>query len=309
MQVEFTPGCNAATPYHWPMHPLQTPRPLRLLFAALVAAFATGCAAPPALPERTSQGAQAAMAWEAQLERWPQLDVLLLGEQHDAAAHQEWQRQTVGWLAARQRLAALVIEMAPEGAGTEGLPPDAGPAQVRQALLWDERAWPWERYAPVVMAAVAAGVPVRGGNLPPARMQEAMRDTALDAHLSPSVLERQRSAIAEGHCGLLPAQRLQPMVRIQLARDAAMARTVQAAHQPGRTVLLVAGYGHVQRSLGVPTWLPTDFQSKVAIAQSGQAQTAIKKEADYIHMTPALAAQDPCAELRERWPASTPSTR
>ncbi len=301
MQVAFTPGCKATTPYHWPMifSPL-----VRLLLTALALVWIAGCTTPPEQPQPTS-GAET--AWDSQLERWPPVDALLLGEQHDAAAHQQWQRHTVQWLAARQRLAALVLEMAPEGAGTDGLPPDADAAQVRAALQWDEQAWPWDRYAPVVMAAVAAGVPVRGGNLPRSQMPQAMRDAALDTHLPPAALERQRTAIEEGHCGLVPAQRLMPMVRIQLARDARMARAVQAAHRPGRSVLLVAGFGHVQRSLGVPTWLPSDFTSKVAIAQAGQARAAIESEADYIHRTPALTPHDPCADLRERWPGPPPA--
>lgn len=301
MQVAFTPGCKATTPYHWPMifSPL-----VRLLLTALALVWIAGCTTPPEQPQPTS-GAET--AWDSQLERWPPVDALLLGEQHDAAAHQQWQRHTVQWLAARQRLAVLVLEMAPEGAGTDGLPPDADAAQVRAALQWDEQAWPWDRYAPVVMAAVAAGVPVRGGNLPRSQMPQAMRDAALDTHLPPAALERQRTAIEEGHCGLVPAQRLMPMVRIQLARDARMARAVQAAHRPGRTVLLVAGFGHVQRSLGVPTWLPSDFTSKVAIAQAGQARAAIESEADYIHRTPALTPHDPCADLRERWPGPPPA--
>ncbi|WP_287803595.1 ChaN family lipoprotein [Diaphorobacter sp.] len=301
MQVAFTPGCKATTAYHWPMifSPL-----VRLLLTALALVWIAGCTTPPEQPQPTS-GAET--AWDSQLERWPPVDALLLGEQHDAAAHQQWQRHTVQWLAARQRLAALVLEMAPEGAGTDGLPPDAGAAQVRAALQWDEQAWPWDRYAPVVMAAVAAGVPVRGGNLPRSQMPQAMRDAALDTHLPPAALERQRTAIEEGHCGLVPAQRLMPMVRIQLARDARMARAVQAAHRPGRTVLLVAGFGHVQRSLGVPTWLPGSFMSKVAIAQAGQARAAIESEADYVHRTPALTPHDPCADLRERWPGPPPA--
>ncbi|WP_313561894.1 ChaN family lipoprotein, partial [Diaphorobacter nitroreducens] len=130
----------------------------RFLLATLALAFAAGCTT---LLEQSAPTTAGNAAWDAQLERWPPVDALLLGEQHDAAAHQQWQRHTVQWLAARQRLAALVLEMAPEGAGTDGLPPDAGAAQVRAALQWDEQAWPWDRYAPVVMAAVAAGVPVQ----------------------------------------------------------------------------------------------------------------------------------------------------
>lgn len=269
---------------------------------SLVLLALPGCALqPPSTP--------ADSAWQAELERWPASDALLLGEQHDAPEHQRWEADSVRWLAERGRLAALVIEMAEAGTGTDGLPPDANAAQVYAALRWNEAAWPWERYRAVVMAAVAAGVPVRGGNLPRSRMRAAMQDEALDRHLPPAALALQRNAIEEGHCGLLPADRVMPMVRIQLARDASMAQAVQQARQDGRTVLLAAGWGHVRRDLGVPTWLPANFNAKVAIAQAGQARAAIESEANYIHPTPALAPRDHCAELRARPPGRVPAAK
>ncbi|MCA0442101.1 MAG: ChaN family lipoprotein [Proteobacteria bacterium] len=269
---------------------------------SLVLLALPGCALqPPSTP--------ADSAWQAELERWPASDALLLGEQHDAPEHQRWEADSVRWLAERGRLAALVIEMAEAGTGTDGLPPDANAAQVYAALRWNEAAWPWERYRAVIMAAVAAGVPVRGGNLPRSRMRAAMQDEALDRHLPPAALALQRNAIEEGHCGLLPADRVMPMVRIQLARDASMAQAVQQARQEGRTVLLAAGWGHVRRDLGVPTWLPANFNAKVAIAQAGQARAAIESEANYIHPTPALAPRDHCAELRARPPGRLPAAK
>ena len=269
---------------------------------SLVLLALPGCALqPPSTP--------ADSAWQAELERWPASDALLLGEQHDAPEHQRWEADSVRWLAERGRLAALVIEMAEAGTGTDGLPPDANAAQVYAALRWNEAAWPWERYRAVIMAAVAAGVPVRGGNLPRSRMRAAMQDEALDRHLPPAALALQRNAIEEGHCGLLPADRVMPMVRIQLARDASMAHAVQQARQDGRTVLLAAGWGHVRRDLGVPTWLPANFNAKVAIAQAGQARAAIESEANYIHPTPALAPRDHCAELRARPPGRVPAAK
>ena len=269
---------------------------------SLVLLALPGCALqPPSTP--------ADSAWQAELERWPASDALLLGEQHDAPEHQRWEADSVRWLAEHGRLAALVIEMAEAGTGTDGLPPDANAAQVYAALRWNEAAWPWERYRAVIMAAVAAGVPVRGGNLPRSRMRAAMQDEALDRHLPPAALALQRNAIEEGHCGLLPADRVMPMVRIQLARDASMAHAVQQARQDGRTVLLAAGWGHVRRDLGVPTWLPANFNAKVAIAQAGQARAAIESEANYIHPTPALAPRDHCAELRARPPGRLPAAK
>ena len=229
--------------------------------------------------------------------------LLLLGEQHDAAAHQQWQAQTVQWLAQRQQLAALVLEMAEAGHSTQGLAATANEAQVRQALGWQEELWPWERYRAVVMAAVRAAVPVFGGNLPRQHMTQAQRNPDFDTHLSPAAWQRQQTAVREGHCNLLPERLLVPMARIQLARDQSLALSALQALQPARTVVLVAGFAHVQRQLGIPTWLPPNLEAKVAIAQAGQAQAAIEKEADELYLTPALPAHDACAELRQQWQA------
>ncbi|MFN3830549.1 MAG: ChaN family lipoprotein, partial [Tepidimonas ignava] len=87
---------------------------------------------------------------------------LLLGEQHDADAHQALQAAVVQVLAEQGRLAALVLEMAERGQNTRALAPNAPQAAVQAALQWNDRGWPWRRYGPVVMTAVRAGVPVLG---------------------------------------------------------------------------------------------------------------------------------------------------
>ena len=275
-------------------------RPL-LPAAALSLALlgAAGCATPAPL------GADG----QARLATLLPADVLLLGEQHDAPAHQQLQRQAVQWLAARGELAALALEMAEQGRSTAGLPRDASEADVQRALAWRDAGWPWNTYRPVVMAAVRAGVPVLGANLPAARQREAMRDAALDARLPPAALAEQQQRVRDGHCGLLPESQIGPMTRVQIARDIAMADTGRAARQPGRTVLLVAGNGHVHRALGVPLHLPPDLTTKVLSAQSGQAQAAIDSEvtdtlpahtsgADLLWPTPPVPPRDYCAELR-----------
>ena len=275
-------------------------RPL-LPAAALSLALlgAAGCATPAPL------GADG----QARLATLLPADVLLLGEQHDAPAHQQLQRQAVQWLAARGELAALALEMAEQGRSTAGLPRDASEADVQHALAWRDAGWPWKTYRPVVMAAVRAGVPGLGANLPAARQREAMRDAALDARLPPAALAEQQQRVRDGHCGLLPESQIGPMTRVQIARDIAMADTVRAARQPGRTVLLVAGNGHVHRALGVPLHLPPDLTTKVLSAQSGQAQAAIDSEvtdtlpahtsgADLLWPTPPVPPRDYCAELR-----------
>lgn len=250
----------------------------------------------------------AAAPWPDRLHTLLPADVLLLGEQHDAADHQRLQREAVVWLAARNQLAALVLEMAERSHTTAGLPPGTTEAEVRKALGWNDTAWPWKAYGPVVMAAVGAGVPVLGGNLPRGRMRAAMGETAWDQHLPAPTLQRQYTALRDGHCGLLPETQIAPMARIQIARDASMAQTVEEALRPGQTVVLVAGGGHVLRSLGVPTHWSSNIVSKVALAQTGQALPAINSDADAMVATPAPPAKDHCAELRKQWAPRAPAS-
>ncbi|HQD13797.1 MAG TPA: ChaN family lipoprotein [Ottowia sp.] len=274
------------------------PRLLRPL-AALLALLLGACALPPL-----------DAAQQARLASLLPADALLLGEQHDAPEHQQLQRQVVQWLADRGQLAAMVLEMAEAGHGTAGLPPDASARQVRAALAWDDARWPWRTYGPVIMTAVAAGAPVLGANLSLARMREAMRQSALDDRLPAELLAVQRQRIRDSHCGLLPEPQIDPMTRVQIARDIAMADAVARAAQqaaPGRVVLLITGNGHVHRALGVPRFLPADLKAKVLSAQAQPAPAAIEKEAladralqagDLRWPTPPLPPRDPCATLR-----------
>jgi uncharacterized iron-regulated protein len=183
------------------------------------------------------------------------VDAVLLGEQHDAAAQPRLQERWVATLARRGELAALALEMADRGTSTAGLPRDASPQEVRAALRWDAEAWPWDRYAGPVMAAVRAGVPVIGANLPPQQMRPAMQDRSLDLLLPGPALKAQQQAIRRGHCDLLPEQQITPMTRIQIARDRSMAQAIAGAAAPGKTVVLIAGAGHVQADVGIPQHL------------------------------------------------------
>ncbi|MDB5752794.1 MAG: CjrA protein-like protein [Ramlibacter sp.] len=241
------------------------------LFLALVACTLAACAAPG-----------------PQLHEFHGVDVLLVGEQHDADSHATLQRQVVMGLAQRGVLGALAMEMAERGASTAGLPPEASQDDVRRALRWNREAWPWERYGPAVMAAVAAGVPVLGANLPRAEMRAAMADVSLDRLLSGPAMKAQQQAIRLGHCELLPQQQIRPMTRIQIARDREMARALQSALAPGKTVVLLAGAGHVEPELGVPRHLAATLRVRSLV------------------LPPQPTGKDHCAELRLQMPRRAP---
>ena len=233
---------------------------------------------------------------------------LLLGEQHDADMHQRLHAWVVQALAEQGRLHALVIEMAERGHGTDGLAPDSSEEAVQQALRWNESGWPWQRYGPMVMAAVRAGVPVWGGNLPRAEHARAMRDAHWDRVLPQAEYEALLRAIDEGHCGLLPASQWAPMARIQLARDDAMAATLRERSRVGQTTVLVAGQQHVRRDRGVPVHLRrqdtvTDALGRlwtVAMVSANHHFSAREAGVDDVWLTPATPPVDHCAELRAR---------
>ena len=277
-------------------------RPALLSLALAAALLAAGCA-------HQSHTLTSDADWQQTLEQWRDAKIIALGEQHDQIAHHEWEAQTVKRLAAQQRLAALVIEMAPAGGSTAGLPQTATDEEVQQALQWQSggagSGWPWKDYGPMVMNAVRAGVPVLGGNLPRAQMKQVMGDARYDSHLPADGWQQQLDAIKDGHCGLLPESQFAPMARIQLARDESMARitanAVQQQARPGQAVLLVAGRGHVRSDIGVPSWLPKDLQPKVAVVQSDKSPEAINLIADKLLTLSGNASKDQCAQLREQW--------
>lgn len=243
-------------------------RPIHAVLLMLLAA----CTTPVAMP-----------AIEDRVAALLPADAILLGEQHDAPEHQQMHQRAIEALAARVALAAVTLEMANVGRSTAGLARSASEAEVKSALAWDEAGWPWPAYAPAVMAAVKAGVPVIGANLPRSQSRAAMADASLDASVSPRVLQFQHEAVRIGHCGLLPESQVSPMARVQLARDRTMAQAIAGAVAPGRTVVLLAGSRHIDPSTGVPQHLPPGVRA------SSERLPEQPSKKDY------------CAELREQF--------
>jgi uncharacterized iron-regulated protein len=231
--------------------------------------------------------------------------VLVFGEQHDQPDQQRQVARVVERLAAEGRLAAVVIEMAAQGQATTGLPRDADAARVREALAWTD--WDWPVYEGVVMAAVRAGVPVLGGNLPRAGLRETMADASRDAQVDPAVRAKLATEVREGHCGLLPAEHEPGMVRVQIARDASMAATVAGALEPGRQVVLLAGAQHASRDRGVPLHLAKlDPAPRLHVVVFSDADDGLVADARWpARHTP---RPDPCEELARQLGKAPPKS-
>ena len=202
------------------------------------------------------------------------------------------------------------VSLTPSGGGSASRPWGHSEPSVRRALHWNDNGWPWTLYAGPVMAAVRAGIPVVGVNLPDAEMMRAYRDPTWDASVPEAVRRSVIDDVRDSHCGLLPAAQLLAMARIQFARDATMAAGCVALLQPGRTVVLLTGSFHADKTVGIALHLaaadpgahgarpPGVFS---LLLQGVDADTAPRPPSgfDAVWFTPSTPPVDHCAELRK----------
>jgi uncharacterized iron-regulated protein len=242
-------------------------------------------------------------------------DVVLLGEIHDDPAHHRRQAEILTRMAALGLAPTVVFEMIPtdlQEALERAVDDGAGADRLADVVGWEERGWgDFALYRPVIEAALGADLRIVGGDLPDALKRRIGRDGAatledwdrsrlgLDAPLDPAARSALEAALAEGHCGLLPADRLPAMVDVQRARDGSMAETIRKAAGFG-PVVLIAGQGHVREDFGVPSVLARTASHlqvlSVALAADGSEPPGVF---DVVLGTGAAPArEDPCASFR-----------
>ncbi len=266
-----------------------------LLGAWLCAVLLTaGCASPGTPPQAVFPDLA------TRLDALLPADALLLGEQHDAPQHQRIHRDVIDALAQRGVLAAVVVEMAEQDTTTRTLPSFAPEYLVRNTLQWNDRQWPWAQYGAAIMVAVRHGIPVLGSNLPRDRMRSAMQAADADTLLDGAAFQAQQAQIRSGHCNMLPESQIVPMTRIQIARDVAMAQTITDALQPGKSVVLLAGAGHVDRQLGVPRHIAPGItvKSLQLRAQTPMDAPDLPTHFDQVWPTAPVNAKDYCAAFQ-----------
>ena len=132
-----------------------------------------------------------------------------------------------------------------------------------KALRWEERGWPdWAIYQPIAEAALSAALPLKAGELG-ADVQKALakgeqspiyeenqKDLDLARPQKPEAAEAEAHEIKEGHCNLLPAAAVEPMIKMQRALDASLAKAMISA-DAGDGAVLIAGAGHVRNDWAV----------------------------------------------------------
>lgn len=253
---------------------------------------------------------------------------VLLGEAHDNVAHHRLQARVIRDLVARGEAPAVVFEMLrvdQQGAIDAALAANPGSAAaLREATGWDESGWPdWSLYEPVFAAALDAELPIVAGDLGReelALLRAGMPQPALASELGlaeplPPELEASLAEdIEASHCGYVHEAMLPAMIRVQRARDARLAHSMQRAAQQGGTALLIAGAGHVRLDRGVPRALarlaPGDDVASLAFLELASKSTdpwpelALRelgrRPFDYIWVTDPQPREDPCEQFKEQ---------
>lgn len=311
----------------------------RHVIVLLLAFVLTGCAtAPPAPPWRLAPGREHPLTgriWDVAAGRFVEPERLvrdlgsarfvLLGESHDHVDHHRLEAWLVERLLADGRRRAVAFEMLPpEHAETiarqrERAPRDA--AALGAAVDWARSGWPdFAWYAPIVQAALDAGVPIVPANLTRADVSALRRDGAgalgaarrqelgLDRAAPPGADAAAAQEIRAAHCGRIPDAIIPGMSAVQRARDAAMAASMAGAGGDG--AVLIAGRGHVRTDRAVPFFLrarqPDAPVASVAFVEVRDGWTSPAAYApafggalpfDWIWFTPVGDRGDPCARM------------
>ena len=254
---------------------------------------------------------------------------VLLGEIHDNPDHHRLQARLIDGLVSKGRRPAIVFEMIPANLQPEldrhvkGGVREA--SKLGKALRWEERGWPdWAIYQPIAEAALQAALPLKAGGLG-ADVQKAlakgeqspiytqtMKDLDLARPIKPEAVEAEAHEIKEGHCNLLPAAAVEPMIKMQRALDASLAKAMASAGAADGAVL-IAGAGHVRNDWAVSHLirqnLPDATVVSVAFIEVDPERTmpseymktvpGLEKPFDFIYLTPSADVTDHCAEIEK----------
>jgi len=236
-------------------------------------------------------------------------DYVLIGEKHDNNAHHLIESRLIQERLQTQPGSAVVFEMldSSQSAAISRLSRSNSLDEIKTGLSWPEKGWDFSVYGPLFTQANAGGR-LLAGNISKAEIGKvyqggivALNDPvrfATTFEVDDSVKAVLMEQIYEAHCGMQSKQTLEPMLSIQLAKDASMAYAMSGF----APALLVAGGQHVRRDVGVPVHLqrlkPKADILVVQLLEIGEAVALDEGQADFFWFTEAMPAKDYCAEVK-----------
>lgn len=246
-------------------------------------------------------------------------EFILIGEKHDNSDHHQLESRLLKALIRGEKKPAVVFEMLTDKQQPQlnTLSDNDSLNTMKVRLDWDKHSWPWSDYGPLFQLTRRNQAPLIAGNISrdairsiykrePNALSESRYSTL--ASIPDNVRQQVHSEIYRNHCELMPRNTLEPMVNVQLARDASMASAMHR-YRTSQGAVLIAGGFHVRKDLSVPLHLtarqPEASQAIVLLAevQAGKnspADYSNKEQADYLWLTPKQNDIDYCAQMRAR---------
>ena len=182
--------------------------------------------------------------------------------------------------------------------------------KIKADLQWPEHGWIWDDYADVIGWVLNSRVTLYAGNIDSSQMNSVYQN-GIDAEFDSAKALREElrqpllDQVYEGHCKLMEKESLSPMVDVQLAKDAAMAKALTEADTDKS--ILIAGTGHTRIDSAVPSHLRLNSSGSVLSVALVEVDPGLPSATDYemsdrfdvLIFTPVANQRDYCAELKE----------
>lgn len=199
------------------------------------------------------------------------------------------------------------------------------PTDLFRFLSWEKSGWPDQKlFTPLFEAAIAAKAPIIAGDPSKTAIRavaktglgtldsDTLKALRLDGALASPLQDALLDELYDGHCGMLPKDKLAPIANAQRYHDAHLAAATLAAAAEYGTAILLTGNGHVRADRGVPLYLSQMVPDKQVVTVVFVETTDGKIDpnsyapkspdgkaaANYVVFTPRATRADPCDAMR-----------
>jgi len=250
-----------------------------------------------------------AVSWREVFGNLPKGGWILLGEAHDMRDHQGIENLFIRVIERSGKLGRVAFEQLDEDQQALVDPwLGKGDEVNSQSIGWDLNGWDWDAYIRPLGSALNAAEGVIAINPSRERIQQVYKGEHPIERADAAHDQLMAELIREGHCNMLPENAIEPMVKVQLAKDQFMARRLEEGAMEGRIGVAIMGYQHARKDYGVPLWLSENTPSQTILLQhlsdSEDPQSYIEHRygealpADYILFTPSDPREDYCEQLK-----------
>jgi uncharacterized iron-regulated protein len=252
---------------------------------------------------------------------------VLIGEVHDNPQHHEWQANIMKELVKTPTVLGFEqLSSFQQSSLDEYLTNNhQNPSGIGRAVLWEQSGWPpFTIYLPIFEVALTNHWQILGMMFPKEKMKPVYQKGAAAVlpaaamailnpeNFSPETKNEMAKLMYLAHCSMMPQDKMMPMVRVQIAKDAYMAHQISTAAKEKRAVI-IAGNGHVRKDWGIPHFLQKigrkGQQTVISIVEvdKGKLDPSLYMESsprlsDFVIFTASYQRKDPCESLKHPKP-------